>query len=55
MAADKPNKVIARERAISDKTVQVHRHNTMEKLGVHSVAEIADLLKAAKTGPLFQA
>ncbi len=44
MAAGKPNKIIARELGISDKTVQVHRHNTMEKLGVHSAAEIARLL-----------
>ena len=50
MAVGKPNKIIARELAISDKTVQVHRHNTMEKLGVHSAAEIAHLLMAAKAG-----
>lgn len=50
MAAGKPNKIIARELAISDKTVQVHRHNTMEKLGVHSVAEITHLLIEAKAG-----
>jgi FixJ family two-component response regulator len=50
MAAGKPSKIIARELAISDKTVQVHRHNTMEKLGVHSAAEIAQLLMAAKAG-----
>lgn len=50
MAAGKPNKIIARELAISDKTVQVHRHNTMEKLGVHSAAEIAQLLMQARAG-----
>jgi FixJ family two-component response regulator len=50
MAAGKPSKVIARELAISDKTVQVHRHNTMEKLGVHSAAEITQLLIEARTG-----
>lgn len=50
MAAGKSSKVIARELGISDKTVQVHRHNTMEKLGVHSAAEIAHLLMAAKAG-----
>ncbi|MFA5809187.1 MAG: response regulator [Thermoleophilia bacterium] len=50
MAAGKPNKIIARELAISDKTVQVHRHNTMEKLGVHSAAEITHLLMEAKAG-----
>lgn len=44
MAVGKPSKIIARELGISDKTVQVHRHNAMEKLGVHSAAEIARLL-----------
>ena len=48
MAAGKPNKIIARELDISDKTVQVHRHNTMEKLGLHSTAEITQLLMDAK-------
>jgi two-component system response regulator FixJ len=51
MAEGKPNKIIARELAISDKTVQVHRHNTMEKLGVHSAAEITHLLMEANTQP----
>lgn len=50
MAAGKPNKIIARELSISDKTVQAHRHNTMEKLGVHSAAEITHLLMEAKAG-----
>ena len=50
MAAGKPNKIIARELAISDKTVQVHRHNTMEKLGLHSTAEITQLLMEARAG-----
>ncbi|MEO5661505.1 MAG: response regulator, partial [Polaromonas sp.] len=50
MALGKPNKVIARELGISEKTVQVHRHNTMEKLGVHSAAEITQLLMNAKAG-----
>ena len=50
MAAGKPNKIIARELGISDKTVQVHRHNTMEKLDVHSAAEITHLLMKAKAG-----
>ncbi|MCC7704176.1 response regulator transcription factor [Janthinobacterium sp. GW460P] len=44
MAEGKASKVIARELGISDKTVQVHRHNTMEKLGLHSAAEVARLL-----------
>ena len=51
MAAGKPNKIIARELGISEKTVQVHRHNTMTKLGVHSGAEITRLLMEAKIEP----
>jgi two-component system response regulator FixJ len=50
MAQGKPNKIIARELGISEKTVQVHRHNAMEKMGVHSAAEITQLLMEAKTG-----
>lgn len=42
-----PNKVIARQLAISDKTVQVHRHNVFDKTGTHSAAELARLLMTA--------
>jgi two-component system, LuxR family, response regulator FixJ len=49
LALGKANKVIARELGISEKTVQVHRHNTMEKLGIHSAAEITRLLMESKT------
>jgi two-component system response regulator FixJ len=38
------NKLIARELDISDKTVQVHRAHVMEKMGVHSAAQLAQLL-----------
>lgn len=48
LAAGECNKTIARKLNISDKTVQVHRHNAMEKLGVHSTAEIARLVMLAK-------
>jgi FixJ family two-component response regulator len=41
------NKLIARELTISDKTVQVHRAHLMEKLGVHSAAELAQILMRA--------
>jgi two-component system, LuxR family, response regulator FixJ len=51
LALGKPNKIIARELGISEKTVQVHRHNTMEKLGVHSAAEITRLLMASNATP----
>ncbi|NWG30121.1 MAG: response regulator transcription factor [Rhodocyclaceae bacterium] len=47
LAAGDGNKTIARKLSISDKTVQVHRHHAMEKLGVHSTAEIARLILLA--------
>ena len=37
----KPNKLIAAELNIAMKTVEVHRHNVMEKMRVGSVAELA--------------
>ena len=55
MAVGKPNKIIARELGISEKTVQVHRHNTMGKLGVHSGAEITRLLMEANIEPFAAA
>jgi two-component system response regulator FixJ len=48
MALGKPNKIIARELGISEKTVQVHRHNAIGKMGVHSAAEITRLLMTTK-------
>lgn len=51
LAAGENNKSIARKLSISDKTVQVHRHNAMEKLAVHSTAEIARLMLLANTPP----
>jgi two-component system, LuxR family, response regulator FixJ len=55
LAAGECNKTIGRKLSISDKTVQVHRHNAMEKLHVHSTAEIARLILMAdstqKTSP----
>ncbi len=48
LAAGDCNKTIARKLDISDKTVQVHRHNSMEKLQVHSTAEIARLMLLAE-------
>lgn len=44
VAAGKSNKVIARELAISEKTVQVHRYRAMEKMDVHSATEIARMM-----------
>lgn len=48
LASGESNKTIARKLSISDKTVQVHRHNTMEKLQVRSTAEIARLILLAQ-------
>lgn len=42
------SKVIARELGISGKTVQVHRTHIMDKMAVHSAAELAHLLAPIK-------
>ena len=47
VVAGKPNKVIAAEINLSLKTVEVHRHNMMEKLEVGSVADLTRLLMEA--------
>ncbi|MDX2171433.1 MAG: response regulator [Deltaproteobacteria bacterium] len=47
----KPNKVVASEFGISEKTVEVHRARVMQKLGAASLAELVriDLLAAQPT------
>lgn len=47
VARGSPNKVIARELAISERTVHVHRQHVMEKTGVRSAAELARLMLQA--------
>lgn len=44
--AGKFNKVIADELAISMRTVEVHRANLFEKMGVKTAVELANLLKS---------
>jgi two-component system, LuxR family, response regulator FixJ len=44
VARGQPSKLIARELGISDKTVQVHRTHILEKMDVHSAAELAHRL-----------
>ena len=44
--AGKPNKTIASDLNISVKTVEVHRHNVMEKMGVRSAVELARLFSS---------
>ncbi len=48
VVAGKPNKVIAAEINLSMKTVEVHRHNVMEKLEVGSVSDLTRLLLEAE-------
>jgi len=42
-----PNKTIGQRLDISERTVQVHRLHVMEKLGIHSAAELAQLMLKA--------
>ncbi len=44
------NKLIARELAISEKTVHIHRAHVLEKMGAHSAAELARLLLVLDPG-----
>jgi FixJ family two-component response regulator len=39
----RPNKVIAQELGVSEKTVEVHRARVMHKLNAHSVADLVRL------------
>jgi len=43
-----PNKTIGQRLDISERTVQVHRLHVMEKLGIHSAAELARMLPQAE-------
>jgi FixJ family two-component response regulator len=47
-----PNKLVARELDISEKTVHVHRQHVMEKAGIGSAAELARLMLRADPGAL---
>lgn len=47
-----PNKLVARELAISEKTVHVHRQHVMEKTEVGSAAELARLMLRADPAAL---
>ncbi len=53
----KPNKVVASEFGISEKTVEVHRARVMQKLGAGSLAELVriDLLATQPVDPLGMA
>ncbi|PLX66907.1 MAG: DNA-binding response regulator [Azoarcus sp.] len=47
VALGHPNKVVARELDISEKTVHIHRQHVMEKAGIGSAAELARLILRA--------
>lgn len=47
-----PNKLVARQLDISEKTVHVHRQHVMEKTGLSSAAELARLMLRADPGSL---
>ncbi len=47
-----PNKLVARELNISEKTVHIHRQHVMEKTGVGSAAELARLMLQANPAGL---
>ena len=46
-----PNKTIGQRLDISERTVQVHRLHVMEKLDIHSAAELAQLMLKANQEP----
>ncbi|MBI3917937.1 MAG: response regulator transcription factor [Betaproteobacteria bacterium] len=48
----RPNKCIAKDLAISIKTVEAHRSKMMEKLGVNSVAELVRVVVLAEASDL---
>lgn len=48
VVAGRSNKEIARSLGVSHRTIDVHRARVMEKLGVHSLAEL--VIKAARYG-----
>ncbi|ENO88773.1 response regulator [Thauera linaloolentis 47Lol = DSM 12138] len=52
VARGQPNKLIAAELGISEKTVHIHRQHVMEKAGVSSAAELARLFLRVDPGAL---
>lgn len=52
MAQGQPNKRIAAELGISEKTVHIHRHNVMDKTGIATAAELTRLMLCADPAAL---
>jgi two-component system response regulator FixJ len=47
LVAGRPNKLVAHSLGISARTVEIHRANMMEKLGVRSLSEAVRIFIAA--------
>lgn len=52
VAQGQPNKCIASELGISEKTVHIHRHKVMDKTGISTAAELARLMLCANPAAL---
>jgi two-component system response regulator FixJ len=52
LVTGQPNKAIARELGVSPRTIEVHRARVMEKLQVHSLADLVRLTLAADSGEM---
>jgi two-component system response regulator FixJ len=50
LAQGTPNKLIAHDMGLSARTIEMHRSNALDKLGVKNVAELIALLKDAAPG-----
>jgi two-component system, LuxR family, response regulator FixJ len=48
---ERANKVIARELAISPRTVEIHRARVMEKMGAESLSQLVRMAMAAGVVP----
>ena len=51
LVIERANKVIARELAISPRTVEIHRARVMEKMGAESLSQLVRMAMAAGVVP----
>jgi two-component system, LuxR family, response regulator FixJ len=54
MVAGKPNKVMAAELGVSQRTVEIHRARVMEKSGANSLAQLVRMVMDAEAGQAGQ-
>jgi RNA polymerase sigma factor (sigma-70 family) len=50
MAQGKPNKVMAGDLGLSQRTVEIHRAHVMEKMGADSVAQLVSMVLSVRSG-----